>query len=225
MKKYHSILLNCPLFAQIKSDTLFQILYCLKAKVKPYIKNQNIFTVGDHITDTGILLTGQAQIIYEDIFGNRSILGALNPGELFGEAFSCTATSKLPVSVVALTDCDILFIDYQRILTTCPSSCAFHHQLIENMVQILANKNVLLNQKIRYLSKRTTREKLLCYLSDQAKAAESRNFTIPFQRQELADFLCVERSAMSSELGKLKKEGLIDFHRSHFCLLSHSIEP
>ena len=212
--------LKSPLFSGISDKDFVKLLTCLEARRKHFQKNEIIFSAGDPIPDTGVLLNGFAQINYEDVFGNRSILGEIGPGELFGEAFSFTNADKLPVSVAARTESDVLLINSRRILHSCPSSCEFHQRLIENMVRILAMKNVSLNKKIRYLSMRSTREKLLAYLSDQASTAESRIFEIPFNRQELADFLCVDRSAMSSELGKLKKEGLLDFHRSKFKLLT-----
>jgi CRP-like cAMP-binding protein len=166
----------------------------------------------------GIILTGNVHIIQEDYWGNRSILTHIAPPDLFGEAFACAEMEKTPVSALAVEKTDVLFIDYQKIITICPSACVFHGQLIENMLRILAEKNILLTQKMEILSKRTTKEKLLAYLSFQAIAAKSSSFYIPFQRQALADYLGVDRSAMSSALGALKKEGKIDFEKNWFRL-------
>lgn len=152
----------------------------------------------------------------EDIFGNRAILTALMPGQLFGETFACAGVEILPVSVIAVSDCKILLLDYRRIITTCPTACVFHSRLIENMLKILAGKNLVLNQKIEALSARTTREKLLAYLVAQAGVAGSRRFTIPSTRQELADYLSVDRSAMSREMGIMQKEGMIRFKKNCF---------
>ena len=120
-----------------------------------------------------------------------------------------------PVSVVAVTDSQVFQVDIQRVLEVCPASCPFHQQLIRNLVTILAGKNVMLGEKLRHLSKRTTREKLLSYLSETAKQKNARHFVIP----ELADYLCVERSAMSAELSKLRRDGVLDYRKSEFWLI------
>ena len=155
-----------------------------------------------------------------DAFGNRTILTKLSPGELFGETFACASGDKktLPVTVIAEEPSVIMLVDYHKIITTCASACRYHTQLIENMLAILADKNWMLNRRIEHLSKRTTRDKLLSFLEEQALLKGSREFSIPFDRQELADYLCVERSAMSAVLGKLRDEGYLTFHRSRFRL-------
>lgn len=207
-----------PLFLGIGETDLPKLLECLGASCKTFPKNAAVFSAGDPAEYTGVLLRGSAQVVYEDAFGNRSILGALKAGGLFGEAFSFAGQERLPVSVFTQEESEILLFSTRSILQTCPAPCGFHRRLVENMVRILAQKNVTLNHKIRYLSMRSTREKLLAYLSDQAVAAGGRTFTIPFSRQELADFLCVERSAMSAQLSRLKQEGLLDYTRNRFRL-------
>lgn len=208
-----------PLFQGIGEKDLPKLLECLGASRKTFLKNAAVFSAGAPVEYTGVLLHGGAQVVYEDVFGNRSILGELKAGELFGEAFAFAGLEQLPVSVFTQKESEILFLDARRILRTCASPCGFHRLLVENMVRILAMKNVTLNNKIRYLSMRSTREKLLAYLSDQAVAAGGTTFTIPFDRQELADFLCVDRSAMCAQLSRLKQEGFLDYKRSQFRLL------
>lgn len=166
----------------------------------------------------GLVLEGAVHIIKEDFWGNRSIIARIGPGELFAEAFSCAEIPSLPVSAAAVTDCTVLSINYRKIITVCSHACVFHTRLIHNMLHILALKNQMLMDKLGYLTKRTTREKLLSYLSAQAVQTGSSRFFIPFDRQELADFLCVERSAMSAELSRLKKEGLLDYRKNEFTL-------
>lgn len=140
-------------------------------------------------------------------------------GGLFGEAFSFARVECLPVSVTAAEKTEVLFINCERIITVCPSACEFHNRLVRNMLKILAEKNMTLTQKIGHMGKRTTREKILSYLSEQAKKAGGESFTIPLNRQEMADYLAVDRSAMSKELGRLKEEGQISFHKNQFQLL------
>lgn len=165
------------------------------------------------------------QLVNDDAFGNRNIIEVIGEGEMFGEAFSCAGEKRIPLSVETQTDSEILFLDYKRVISTCSSSCLFHSRLVENMVRILGRKNVLLTKKIRHLSKRSTREKLLSYLSEEAQKTGKNEFTIPFSRQELADYLCVERSAMSAEISKLRDEGVLTTTRSTFHLLTdHNLE-
>jgi CRP-like cAMP-binding protein len=216
MQKYFFLLLKVPLFYGIEAQNLSGLLACIGSTRRSYAKNEMIFNAGDKVTSLGIVLCGNVQIIKEDMFGNRTIISQIGTGELFAEDFSCAQVESLPVSIKSVSDSEILFIYYRRILTTCTSACVFHNRLIENMVGILARKNVVLGQKIDHLSQRTTREKLLSFLSGQAQKAGSNHFIIPYNREELADYLCVERSAMSHELGKMRNEGLLRFKRSEF---------
>lgn len=205
-----------PLFFEISAQEMKSLLQCLNARTKTYAKDEIIFLAGDEATDIGLVLTGSVQVVKEDFFGNRTIIAQATKGELFAEAFSCTQDKVLEVSAIAMEKSEIMLIDYQRIITTCPSSCTFHTRLIKNMLGILAQKNIQLNRKIEHTSKRTTREKLMSYLMEQAKKANSNRFHIPFDRQELADYLCVERSAMSAELGRMRDEGLLSFKKNQF---------
>lgn len=218
MENIIEILKNTGLFAGIEEKDIERLLGCLSARVVEYKKDVYILSVGDRPTEVGIVLTGSVNIIHEDYWGNRMIISKASSGELFGEAFSCANAEKLPVSIVSAEKTSVLFIDYKKIITTCTSACVFHTSLIRNMLQIIANKNIRLTQKMRHTSHRTTREKLLSYLSEQAIAAGSGSFDIPFNRQELADYLCVDRSAMSNELSKLRNEGVLDFKKNHFIL-------
>jgi CRP-like cAMP-binding protein len=170
----------------------------------------------------GVVLRGDVHIMQEDYWGNRTILARVDPGGLFAEAFSCSQTDELPVSVIAVEKSDVLLVDYKRIITTCSSGCAFHSKLIRNMMQILARNNILLTQKMEHITQRTTREKLFSYLSAQAKRAGSPRFVIPFDRQELADYLSVDRSALSSELGKMRAAGILSFEKNRFEFLQHA---
>jgi CRP-like cAMP-binding protein len=120
---------------------------------------------------------------------------------------------------VATADSELLFIDFRRLASPCVNACAFHARLIRNMLNIVSVKNIALTRKIEHVSRRTTREKLLSYLSDAAKKAGGGWFSIPFNRQELADYLYVERSAMSATLSKLRDEGVLLYRRNNFKLL------
>lgn len=210
------ILKNVPLFNGISENDLYAMLDCLNARIVQYEKNNIIFLAGDPVSRVGIVCSGGVQLVREDMLENRAIMASLSAGDIFGETFACARIERLPVSVVATSDCEILLIDYRRIVTTCPSTCVFHGKLVENMLEILADKNLMLNQKIEALSARSIRGKLLAYLTAQAQRSGSYAFKIPFNRQELADYLSVDRSAMSAELGKMRDDGLLRFHKNDF---------
>jgi len=219
MENYINSLKSVSLFSGIEEQDLDSLLNCLSAKIRSYKANASIFSEGDAAEFVGIVLSGEVQVVKDDYFGNRNIVAFISEGQLFGEAFACADVSILPVSVLATSNCTIMLIHYRKILTTCSSCCTFHSKLIYNMLRVVANKNVILNQKIEFISKRTTKEKLMAYLASEAKKVGSNSFSIPFNRQELADYLYVDRSAMSNELSKLRNEGVLEFNKDKFRLL------
>ena len=219
MRKYLEILKKCPLFHGIAEDNLLRMLTCLGARVTAFDKKYTIFAEGKPARHIGILLSGSAQVVQHDYYGNRTIVEGIGPAGVFGEAFACAQVEAVPISVIANEPCEVMLIDCSHILHTCEKHCHFHQQLIYNLMRNLALKNVRFHQKLEITSKRTTREKLLAYLMLQAKKAGKNRFTIPFDRQELADYLEVDRSGLSAEIGKLRREGVIDSHRKQFELL------
>jgi len=219
MQKYLEILKTVSLFKDIEQSEIQSLLSCFSAKIVNYDKKQAIFLEGDIVDKVGIVLSGQVHVVKEDFYGNRNIVAILNEGKLFGETFVCSDIKTLPVSVFCVTESVIMFIDYRKLITTCSNACLFHNRLILNMLRIVSTKNILLNQKIEFISKRTTREKLLAYLSAEAKKAVNNSFSIPMNRQELADYLSVERSAMSAELSKLRATKVLQFNKNNFTLI------
>ena len=216
MLKNYPALKNCPIFSGISEKDWKKLLECLSAREVQFKKNSFIFLEGDKTESMGIVLSGTVHIIREDFWGKRKIVSRIGGGGLFGEAFACAGVNKLPVSVMAAEDSEIMFINSGRITKSCPSSCVFHSNLIKNLTVLLAEKNVALIQKLEHLTQPTTREKLLSYLSEEARVAGSNKFTIPFNREELADYLSVERSAMSAELSKMRDEGQVIFRKNNF---------
>jgi CRP-like cAMP-binding protein len=220
LKKYLKILQDCPLFDGIRAEHLLTMLPCLGAKVIPFDKKYTVFAEGKPVKHLGIVLSGSVQIEQTDYFGNRSILSSLGPSELFAEAFACAEVSSLPVTVVAAEPSEIMLIDCRHILHTCENHCGFHQKLIYNLMKDLAVKTLQFHQRIEITAKRTTRDKLLAYLTVQAKKAGSDTFEIPFDRQELADYLEVDRSGLSAEIGKLRREGVLLSEKKRFTLLT-----
>ena len=218
MKKYISLLKRTKLFSGVGEDDILSMLNCLNAAVREYNKSEYAFRQGEYIRNLMMLAEGRLHIQKEDYWGNLNILNEIRPGEIFGEAYIVPNSGTLMNDVIAAETSTVLFFDMERILTVCPSACPFHTQLIKNMFYTISDKNKSLVQKLSYMSERSTREKLLSYLSDEAKRQNSSSFSIPFNRQQLADFLSVDRSAMSNELCKLRDEGMLDFHKSKFTL-------
>lgn len=219
MKDFFDILRECPLFDRIGDESLKEMLGCLNAKERSYKKGDAVFAEGDKAKYLGIVLEGNVQLVRVDYYGNRSILANIEPPQLFGEAFACAGLKSLPVDAVAATDTRILLLDAQRIARPCGNACPCHGQTILNLLHIVAKKNLVLHQKIEITSKRSTREKLMTYLLLQAKNAKSHTFTVPYDRQELADYLEVDRSGLSAEISKLRNEKVLECRRSTFTLL------
>lgn len=214
----NNILTKQALFANIDPNDIDHILSCLNSHKQSFKKDTFILLAGSSYPKIGILLSGKARIIKENFHGDRMIIGNLNPGFMFGETYACMGIEIMPVSVEAVEDCSVLLLDVNRMLKTCNNACIFHNRLISNLLKIVSTKNMELNKKMSYITHKTIRERLLAYLEDQAESKSSDTFTISFNRNELADYLCVDRSAMSRELGRMKKEGLLDYHKKTFSL-------
>lgn len=219
MKEYLEILKDCPLFFGIEEERLLRMLSCLGAKVVEFDKKYTVIAEGNEAKYIGIVLSGSVQIMQIDYYGNRSILGNAGKKDVFMEAFACAEVKSVPVTVVANEKSTVMLVDCRHILYTCKNNCEFHKQLIFNLMKILAVKNLGYYQKIEITSKRSTREKLMAYLMICAKGADSNAFDIPFDRQELADYLEVDRSGLSTEISKLRKEGVLENIKNHFVLL------
>lgn len=219
MDAYSDVIRRVRLFRGIGEEERGTMLGCLGARVRSFAAGEAILLAGDPPDRIGVLLDGRASVVREDAAGARTLVAGLGPGDLFAELFACAEAEALPVSVFAGTAAAVLFLDYRKIVSSCPSACPFHARLVENMLAVVAEKALFLNRRLGHLSQRTTREKLLSYLAEQAERAGSKTFAIPFNRQELADYLCVERSAMSAQLGKLRDEGILRFQGSRFELL------
>ena len=219
MKKYIPVLKRTKLFSGVGEEDIASLLSCLGARKKEYKKGEYILREGEHISDVFILVEGKIHIQKDDYWGNRSILSVISVGEMFGEGYAAPESGALLNDVVAVEDSSVIFFDVKRILTTCSSACRFHNMIVQNMFFAISDKNRKLVQKLGHMSGRTTRAKLISYLSEEAKGQGSSAFSVPFIRPQLADYLCVDRSAMSNELCKMRDEGMIKFEKSRFELL------
>ncbi len=206
------------LFRGISPEAITSMLPCLNAKIKSYKKDDSIFLAGDQIHEIGLVLSGAVNIIADFYWGTSHIFGHFEKGEIFAENYAAIPNKELPVSVIASENSEILFLDMQKMITTCQKVCASHQTLSKNLLMISAKKNLNLSSRMMHTASKSIRGRLLSYLSEQAINYGSNIFQIPFNRQQLADYLAVDRSAMSNELSKMQKEGLIEFHKNEFIL-------
>jgi len=211
--------LRSPLFAGISPSDREAMLGCIGYHIGIFRRGEIVAFEAENIRHIGIVLSGAVDMVKEDLWGSRTMLVRMRTDEVFGETFACGEDSLSVVTFVVSEDAQILFLPFDRVMHSCTMACRFHHQLIENMVHIIARKNRDLMRKVEVISRRTIRERLLAYLSICAQAAGTRYFELPMGRVELAEYLCVDRSALTRELAKMKDEGLIDYDKNCFRIL------
>ena len=211
------------LFRGTSPEEIEAMLGCLNAETRWFQRGSAIYHAGDVITSIGLVLSGSVSIENDDVWGNKSILDKVGPGQVFAETYACVPGEPLMISVMAAETTEVLFLDVSRILHICSTACGFHSKLIRNLLAISSQKNLNLSRRIFPTSSKSIRGRLLSYLSFQATQHGSRDFEIPFNRQQLADYLSVDRSAMSNELSKMQRDGLLRVERNHFSLTG--IEP
>ena len=206
------------LFQGSSTEEIGAMLKCLGTKEQSFSRGTVILHAGDTVRSIGLVLAGRVQIENDDLWGNKSVLDSVGPGQVFAETYACIPGEPMMVSAVAAENCDILFFNASRVLTSCPSACSHHSRLVQNLLLLSARKNLNLSRRIFHTSPKSIRGRLLSYLSFQAAVHQSREFTIPFNRQQLADYLSVDRSAMSAELGRMRDEGILETERNYFQL-------
>jgi len=219
MEKYFSKLAQSGLFGGFSVNEISDMAACLGAKVAAYEKGRAIFMQGDEIPDVGIIIEGRVKIQKENVSGKTIMLDELGPGEIFGAGFCACDTAKMPVGVWAAVDTVVMFVEYNRIITTCRSACEFHRRLIRNMFLIMSDKLASKSKKISILKNTTTKEKLMAFFEMQSEKSNSPEFVVEFSRGELAEYIGSNRSAMSRELHSMRAEGLIEFNGKHFKMI------
>ena len=220
MQEYFDMLRSCVLFDGIEDASMEKLLRCIGARVEHFDKRRTVLAQGSEARQIGILLSGAVQIVNNDYYGNRSIIAEIAPAEMFAEAFACAEVEVLPISVIASEPSEVMLVDRERVLHACQNACAFHQRMIFNLMRELAKKTILYHRKIEVTSKRTTREKLMAYLMQCAQRRGESSFEISFDRQELADYLEVDRSGLSAEISKMRREGILECRRNRFTLLN-----
>ena len=215
---YPDTLFFSPLFSGISREDAEKLLLCMAPRAERFGRDAYIHPAGEPFRHAGLIASGSVFLVHEDIWGEREILSRKVAGELFGEAWALTNAPAAEISVVAAEPAEVLFLPVQKMMRTCSPGCRCHTALIENFTAILAASNLQLSEKITCISKHTIRQRLLAYLSAESTRRASACFTIPFDRQQLADYLSVDRSALSAELSRMQRDGLIDVQRNFFCL-------
>ena len=207
-----------PIFQGIEEPEIASLLQCLQTTERTYQKGETILSEGSITENMGIVLSGMALISCGDIWGNTSVLGHVTPGSVFAEVYACIPGEPLLITVSAAEDTTVLFMNVGRILSTCTNACPFHTRLARNLLTVCAHKSLQLSQRILHTSSKSIRGRLMSYFSQCAKQAGNSTFQIPYNRQQLADYLGVDRSAMCHELSKMQKEGLISYEKNRFSL-------
>lgn len=213
-----NFLSSTALFRGIAPEEMGQILPCLRAEKKTVARGEVILHAGAYTERMGMVLSGSVQIENDDLWGNKSVLSRVMPGEVFAETYALRREEPMPVCAVAMEQTELLFLDAQRILTPCDRSCPHHTVLIRNLLMVSVQKNLQLSRRIFYTSSKTIRGRVLSYLSDQALRQGKPEVVIPFNRQQLADYLSVDRSALSAELSRMQRDGLLTVSKNHFLL-------
>lgn len=219
MKKYYEKLKEVKLFAGLDENSYGLALTCLHAKIAKYKKGFILQLTGDHIKSIGIVLQGCIEISRTDCAGNRLIINRVEYPAMFGEAFAFAGVEFSPVILTALEDSTVLHLDFKSIINDeVSAACSYHKTIITNMLKIMAQKNMFLSSRLELVTKKTTRSKLAAFLLHSSELAKCVDFEIPYNRNQLADYLSVNRSAMSNELCKMRNEGVLDFQKNRFLI-------
>ena len=209
------------LFRGLREEEIVSVLACLNAKTQCFNKGGVICRAGESISSMGLVLSGSVNIVVNYYWGSSNIFSHVGPGELFAESYAALPGQELLVDVAAAEPVEVLFLPFLRLTETCSASCPFHRRTIHNLLQIMARKNLNLSARMIHTASRSIRSRLLSYFSEQVIQNGSNQFTIPFSRQQLADYLGVDRSALSNELSKMRKDGLISYRKNQFILTEH----
>ena len=215
-----TFLTSTPLFQGVRESELEAMLPCLGAREKRYPKGTIIYHAGDAAYDAGLVLRGSVNIVVNFYWGGSHIFGHVETGQLFAETYAAVSDQPMLCDAVAAEDCAVLFLNLEKLMTTCQNGCAFHNRIIKNLICISARNNLRLSTRMMHTASKSIRERLVSYLSERAQTAGSSRFTIPFSRQQLAEYLGVDRSALSNELSKMQRDGLLTYHKNELSLSS-----
>ena len=215
----YEILAQTEIFKNISAEEIKHMLGCLNPRRTSFEKGAPILQVGEPANSIGVLLSGRAELVYEDANGGRAMLFPVKAGDVFADDYACSSASAVPASCFAVTKCEAAFFPYEKMSRICGDACGCHSTMIQNLLNSVSEKNRQLYARLMITSRKTTREKLIAYLQSEAAKNHGQYFQIPLKRQELADYLGVDRSAMSTELSKMQKDGLLEYKKNLFRFL------
>ena len=221
LENFYNQIKTSPVFYGMNDEELKGLLECFHARIRRYEKGDMIIRQGDMISNIYLILSGGVNIEKDSYWGRRIIISRLGKNENLALSFVGSKDVEANIDAISVEDTLVLVLSYEKCTSMCQNACTRHKILINNLFQILSKENIELIQKIENVSQKSIRDKLLTYLSNEAQKKHSNSFDIQFNRQDLADYLNVDRSAMSFELSKLQKEGLISYNKNHFELLSY----
>lgn len=210
------ILSSSPLFENISEPEFRSMLGCVGYRTETYDKGGIIILESDSVKRVGVVISGAVHMVKEDIWGNNTLVAHIGVGEIFGETFVFGSIDRSAVTFTAAENSEIAFLNFDKVVHSCGQSCPHHRKLADNMIHMIADKNLRLMEKIEITSKKTLREKILSYLSVQSQRCGKTYFEIPLGRVELANYLCADRSALTRELNTMRDEGIIDFDKNTF---------
>ena len=222
--EYFQDLKKTPIFKESTEFECQAMMFCFKTRFKTYMKNERIVNQGNDIEDVVLIVKGGAIAENIDSLGNVNIVSELERGDVFGLESAVAHEDCFRDSLVAKQKTLVLFMNKHRILNPCFNRCKRHEVVVKNIMRLVADSHIKLLDKLVHMSKKTTREKLLSYLVSESKKSDSEYFEIPFNKTELANYLSVDRSAMSTELSKMKEEGIIDFDKRSYRILSRKYQ-
>ncbi len=208
------------LFEGLTRAEVEELFSCIAPDLRHYERGQAIFRAGEAVTHMGMVLEGAVRVECGNVWGENTLLVMVEPGKTFGEAYACGTPGKpLLIDIVADKDSQILMFDVEQLMAPCLMGCGRHRRVATNFTRLLALRNTELSRRAFITAPRTIREKVQSYLSFQAAEHASSSFDIPLNREQMAAYLGVDRSALSAELSRMKSEGLIDYHMRHFEIL------
>lgn len=216
-------ILQAKIFKDINEIEIQALLKCINNYSKTFEKGQLIFGEGEPTEYMGLVIAGSVVIERSDLWGNNTVLGIVGAGGVFAETYALIPHEPLMVNVYANESCEVLFLKATELFKTCERACNFHQQLIINLIQLASMKNLNLSRKVLHTGPKTIRARLLSFFSQWVKKEKSLSFTIPYNRQQMADYLSVDRSAMSNELSKMQGEGIITFKKNKFKIIDKNI--
>ena len=211
-------MLDIDLFESIENNDILELLQCIGIKTKVYRKNSYIIRTSSKIDYLGVILSGNAIVTKSDFAGNPVEIEKLKTNDIFGHNIVCCGINKSPVDIIAQTECEVLFLPFEKVVNPCQKLCPYHLQLIKNVMKMISKRNSLLNYQIDIIGQRSIRQKILAFL--QAYNNGEKVITVPYSREEMAKYLCSDRSALSRELCRMRDEGIINFNKNNFEILN-----